>query len=87
MRYVKLLLPLVILAAVFMAMTSCQLHPSPPATTETEWLRREDICSVWLKVRVSHSDVFTVGTQAQIQDNNKARAVVCPAKETAPATP
>lgn len=83
MRYAKLLLPLALLLAV-MAMTGCQQLRFLIPTTGTEFVTRKDICAVWLPIRVSHSDVFTVGTQAQIVDNNAARRVFCAEAPAAP---
>lgn len=49
-----------------------------PATSETEWVRRTDVCESWKKLGVSHQDVLTDGTQVQVRANNAARAVYCP---------
>lgn len=77
MRYAKLLLPLALLVGVIL-MTGCQQLRFLMPTTETEdVVLRRDVCSVWLPVLASRKDVLTVGTQAQIQDNNAAQRVFC----------
>jgi len=87
MRYAKLLLPLVLLVAVIL-MTGCQQLRFLMPTTETEdVVLRRDVCDSWRLILVSRSDVFTVGTQTQVADNNAARRVWCPDEKPAAKKP
>jgi hypothetical protein len=55
-------------------MSACQLLHSRQTPIAID---AEAVCAAWLKIYVSHADVLTVGTQAQIEDNNAAHAVAC----------